>query len=322
MNIGPEQPIDREPLTPEERELAQRLSRLGPSAGPPSTIDARILAAAHDAVAARPRQGARGTRRWPVALGVAASLALAVGIAWRLRPLPEPPQAYNESATSSGAATSAAATIQGPAAAPEPDYSAQAFEVAPAKPSTPIVAQDAEKAESKRESAPPPPADMPIVVDEARASDVASPPPAPPPPPPPVADAAANIDAAAGAALSAQERERMAEAAQAAGAAQRAKSIAAPQPASAEAPLQRREQESTEDIEIVGADDSGDEPPAYANSPQVREAWLQRIRELIAEGSLQQAHDSLHEFQRRYPDQPLPEDLMRFKQSKTDPVAP
>lgn len=324
MNIGPEQPIDREPLTPEERELAQRLSRLGPSAGPPSTIDARILAAAHDAVAARPRQDARGTRRWPVALGVAASLALAVGIAWRLRPLPEPPQAYKESATSSGAATSAAVTIQGPAAAPEPDYSAQEFEVAPVKPSTPIVAQDAEKAESKRESAPPP-ADMPVIVDEARASDVASPQPAPPPPPPPpapVADAAANTDAAAGAALSAKERERMAEAAQATGAAQRAKSIAAPQPASAEAPLQRREQASAEDIEIVGADDSGDEPPAYANSPQVREAWLQRIRELIAEGSLEQAHDSLHEFQRRYPDQPLPDDLTRFQQSKTDPVAP
>jgi len=114
----------------------------------------------------------------------------------------------------------------------------------------------------------------------------------------------------------------MAEAAEAAGSVQRAKSMAAPRAAAAEAPLQSAEPQPAQDIEIVGADDSGDEPPAYANSPQVREAWLQRIRELVAEGNLQQAHDSLHEFQRRYPDQSLPDDLKRFQQSQSGPFAP
>ncbi len=55
------------------------------------------------------------------------------------------------------------------------------------------------------------------------------------------------------------------------------------------------------------------------NSPEVREAWLRRVRELIVEGNQQQALDSLHEFQRRYPDHPLPDDLQRFQQSQNRP---
>ncbi|TYT25574.1 hypothetical protein FZO89_04475 [Luteimonas viscosa] len=85
---------DHEPLTPEERELAARLSRLDPHAAPPAALDAAILAAAR----AQPHgEGAPATRaqrrprrpRWPVGLGIAASLAVAVGVAWQLRPLPE-----------------------------------------------------------------------------------------------------------------------------------------------------------------------------------------------------------------------------------------
>ena len=74
-----------EPLSPEERALADQLARLGPHGEPSAALDARILAAAHDAIAvsaaARPR-----SRRWPVGLGVAATTLLAVGIAWQLRP--------------------------------------------------------------------------------------------------------------------------------------------------------------------------------------------------------------------------------------------
>lgn len=318
MNIDPGHPIDREPLTPEERELAQRLSRLGPSAGPPSSIDARILAAAHDEVASRPRPKPRSHRRWPVALGVAASLVLAVGIAWRLRPLPEAPHYRTEAAADRAETVATPAAAASSAAESDAYFEAQELKEPEFEPAAPAeVAQDAAKEAPKQESAAAA-AEPPIVVDEARVTDMQA-----PPPPAPAADmpAPANDSAAAGAALSVQERERMSDAAEAVSA-QRAKSAAAPRRQSNEAPELRRESQSAENIAIVDIDDAGDEPPAYANSPEVREAWLRRVRELIAEGHLQHAHDSLREFQRRYPDQPLPDDLRRFQRSKTEPVAP
>lgn len=332
MSIDPRLPAEREPLTPEERELAQRLSRLGPSAGPPSSVDARILAAAHEAVASRRRPKAGSARRWPVALGVAASLVLAVGIAWRLRPLPEPPQLRE--AAAAAAADSASVTSKGPAPASEYDaeVSAQAAPEQAQESATAIVErQDAAKQAPKREREAPPAADMPpIMVDEARAIEVPAPAAPPPPPPAPAAAAMAppaGVDlSAADAAAPAEEEKRAQQAEQAAaGSAQHAKSAASNAKRAAEASELRREPQSFEDVPIVDTDsasDAGDEPPAYANSPEVREAWLRRVRELIAEGNLQQAHDSLHEFQRRYPDQPLPEDLQRFQQTKPDPVLP
>ena len=52
-----------------------------------------------------------------------------------------------------------------------------------------------------------------------------------------------------------------------------------------------------------------EEPPATADSPGVQEAWLQRIRELLAAGDTEAARNSLVEFRRRYPKYVLPEDL-------------
>jgi TolA-binding protein len=52
-----------------------------------------------------------------------------------------------------------------------------------------------------------------------------------------------------------------------------------------------------------------DVPPATVASPQVRDAWLARIRELAADGNIEEARASLREFQHRYPDYPLPQDL-------------
>ncbi len=330
MSIDPRHPADREPLTPEERDLAQRLARLGPSAGPPSSVDARILAAAHDAVASRPRPKPGNARRWPVALGVAASLALAVGIAWRLRPLPEPPQMREV------AADAAAMTVKGPAPAPEYEAfpSAEALSEKTEQAAAAVKeSRDAAKNAAPRREAVPAPEEPPVIVDEGRATAVPAMAPAAAPPPPsppaPVADAAASagadLSAAEATVLSAeQSRARTAEQ-ESADTAQRAKSAASRAQQAAGSAELRREPQSFEDIPIVDADsasDAGDEPPAYANSPEVREAWLRRVRELIAEGNLQQAHDSLHEFQRRYPDQPLPEDLQRFQQTKPDPVLP
>ena len=85
-----------EPLTPEERALAQSLSRLGPHGGPSPGLDARVLAAARAAVQEAPAPGGQvppPRRRWPLGLGVAASVLLAAGVAWQLRPAYEVPVA-------------------------------------------------------------------------------------------------------------------------------------------------------------------------------------------------------------------------------------
>jgi hypothetical protein len=50
-------------------------------------------------------------------------------------------------------------------------------------------------------------------------------------------------------------------------------------------------------------------PPATADAPEVRDAWLLRIRALIDAGDIAAGRASLHAFTQRYPDYPLPEDL-------------
>ena len=52
-----------------------------------------------------------------------------------------------------------------------------------------------------------------------------------------------------------------------------------------------------------------DVPPATVDSPPIHLAWLDRIRELRDAGELEAARESLREYRRRYPDQPLPDDL-------------
>lgn len=52
-----------------------------------------------------------------------------------------------------------------------------------------------------------------------------------------------------------------------------------------------------------------DQPPVSFASPQARDAWLQRIRELVDEGERDAARASLREFRRRYPQHPVPADL-------------
>ena len=46
-----------------------------------------------------------------------------------------------------------------------------------------------------------------------------------------------------------------------------------------------------------------------ADSPAVRDAWLRRIGELLAEGKADDAKASLAEFRRRYPEATLPPEL-------------
>ncbi len=287
-------PPDPMPLDPEERALAARLARLGPHGEPSPALDARVLAAAHAAHTAATARAVRerGWRRarWPVGVGVAASVVLAAGIAWQMRPLPAP-QFTAGAPAESGAAMTAARDRAEATAAPE-DASTPALarvasvppsrEVAAATapvegnaPATAGTARDAVAAKALATPTPTPSPEPPVVFDAPSPADVAAPPPAPPAPPAPVA----------------QARQ---------GAATRAANDAAQAPAQA-----------TQAVSDAGDMDApeGDVPPATAASPQVRDAWLARIRELAAAGLADEARASLAEFHRRYPAFAIPADL-------------
>jgi hypothetical protein len=293
-------------LTPEERMLAQRLARLGPHGEPSPTLDARILAAAHDAVART--QARRPRRRWPVAFGIAASLALAVGVAWQLRPLPqaalyrsEAPAAASAQTTSQPAAIAESpmesATMPEDATAIAPQADAAANTPTP----TPEASRESAKTMKSAAPAPPPPVEQPpiepdIVLDNPASAEAAaqSAPVAaprafsmqPPPPAPATSDkrqsAAAAADAAANALPETNTLDRL---------------------------------QATGTAEAAASDEPGtDVPPATMTSPEARDAWLARIRELLAAGKPDAARASLREFMHRYPDHPLPDDLRALGQ--------
>lgn len=335
----------REPLSGEERVLADRLARLGGSAEPPGALDARILAAAHAAVARAPAHRRR-RRRWPVAFGAVATLALAVGIAWQLRPSQESSQTYSEAPAaarmvrSSGpsadeleAADATAAAPAQPAPIPPPEEPAREEQAAAADaavarqqavkqlrsaPPAESVAADREasreKSEAESEVAPAPIESEPqhearhadeIVFDAPAPVDVPSPPPPPPPAPAAASAPAPPSEAAAGAAAN-QQRARREDAAE-------AKSTAAA--ASDDDALDKIEVTGTRiERDSAGFEDQAidDQPPATADSPAVQRAWLQQIRELVAEGKTDAARESLREFKRRYPRYALPDDLRAF----------
>ncbi|HTL14123.1 MAG TPA: hypothetical protein VL251_03385, partial [Thermomonas sp.] len=52
-----------------------------------------------------------------------------------------------------------------------------------------------------------------------------------------------------------------------------------------------------------------DVPPATMDSPEARQAWLDRIDALLDQGRIEEARASLAEFRRRYPDAALPPEL-------------
>ena len=163
-------PYPPEPLSPEERELAQLTARLGPQGEPSPALDARVLAAAHAAL--QPTSAARNSRRkprWPVALGLAASMVLAVGIAWQLRPLQSPPVIV---ASEAPAPAQSAAEVEAPpamVAAPESDEAETAAAMAEVAepPASPSMPADAVARRAPRPAAPPAPA--PVLADRGNA---------------------------------------------------------------------------------------------------------------------------------------------------------
>lgn len=296
--------IEDDALTPEERalerELAQRLARLGPQREPSAALDARILAAAH--AAARPRApGRRRAATWPAALGVAASVAFALGVVWKLHPRPEPVVASEAAATAEESLADYA-----PAPPPAGVYAPQSRRVLEVPPPPPAERPARSRAPG---AAKPRPAPQPVPVQEPPYAFEAAPAPVSAPaapamapqagivaPPPPAENTATTAQAAANAA---QARR---EAADASAVHDEIRAQEARKAAAAVAADTVDEVEFAEpDEEVV--------PPATADSPQVREAWLQRIRELAKAGRVEEARASLREFRHRYPGTALPDDL-------------
>jgi hypothetical protein len=149
----------REPLTPEERGLAQRLARVEAHAAPPAALDAAILAAARAELAASidqpatslhaaPTSGQRQRPRWPTLLGLAASVTLAIGIAWQLRTPSHPAADMAASAPVSGRPSEA------PVAAMERDLESGSRAATGAHPADTLT--DGSNIDSSRQIAPEP----------------------------------------------------------------------------------------------------------------------------------------------------------------------
>ena len=81
---------------------------------------------------------------------------------------------------------------------------------------------------------------------------------------------------------------------------------AAPAPAAA-----RQTRAESQALVLDSIDDGPDDgdPPASADAPEVRAAWLARVRELLDAGRIGEAKASLAEFHRRHPQAELPPDL-------------
>ena len=313
-----------EPLTPEERELAQLAGRLGPHGEPSSALDARILAAAHAAVATQ--QTRKPKPRWPLAMGLAASVVLAVGVAWQLRPL-------QQLATVSEVPAEASADAEG---AMEPDSPPAPFakaEVETADPppakflSPPLPARVLQPiagsgttgtAESARQRGP------------GRITDAYSAPPAPaaaPPPPPPAAMASAPASVALPAPQTAPESPTAftAEADAAADMAavaetsrNSARAAPASQQAAARAEMKARsiaatakESATLDRVEVTGSrlQRTDLQVPVSDDARLPVNDWLERVRTRYGLGDADAARESLLLFVKDHPRESIPDDL-------------
>lgn len=357
-----------DPLSPEERDLAERIARLGGVREPAPALDAMILAAARAAVAedAKPAAASaapsatpsdpkvtpirprRTVPRWPWGMGLAASVVLAAGIGWKLQGDGEGSSAEKSASAASAVyhdeATEAVMIEQAPAATPPPPPPldteadvgtlarrvAQAPAEAPAKPSpggsTDAFVADAPMADAAVASAAPatPAAQQAAepeisinreskgVVDLSGTavprSEIAS-------------------DRAVGAAeytrTPLDQRREQARPNRAAAAAEMP--APPPPPAPAASPRDRARSATNELGSSTGAVDKvseayDDRPPVSADSPEFRQAWLQRIRAQLARGENAAAVENLQSFRRRYPDVELPEDLRKLAASLPPPA--
>ncbi|ACF51314.1 hypothetical protein [Stenotrophomonas maltophilia] len=318
-----------EPLTPEERELAQLLGRR-PEQAPPAALDAAILAAARaavdapaDAAVASPdAPRAQRTRpRWPAVFGIAASMVFAIGIAWQLRPEPPPVPAGEAQMAAAPAAADVAATEQTiESSAADSATAAAEPAAAPAMPEAASVAAPAAAIARERKPAPadatdaPAPAARSMAAEPAADSNFAALPPppaaAPPAPPAPAAySAPAPLMApvvASGSlkARSAGSPESNSMQAEQASALDRVEitSMKREVPSRSAPGVMRRGSDAGLSADTVQAEVAAD-----ARLP--RRQWLQKIRERRDDGQRDLARASLERYIQQYPESRLPRDL-------------
>lgn len=290
-----------DPLDPAERTLADALARAMPPSGPPATLDATILAAARQAAADRAGgdghagegapaaaaspsstpAGHRRRRRSPAWLrggALAATVVLAIGVAWQLRPQLEVVR-LPEASIATRAPAHSDEVSQAPASTPRTQV--------PAEPAPPAVAAVQESAPAPERAAPPPSGTTPMVAPAP--ATLPAPPPAPPAPPAPAPPPTRQALPPPSPAPAPEAAARMRSADISGG-------------------TQAIDSEATHDEDWLDQP-LDDTPPASLDAPAVREAWLARIRELVASERYEEARASFVEFRRRHPGAAVPEDL-------------
>lgn len=284
MTRRPPQPLDAE-----ERAMAALLPRPHGRGEPGADLDARILAAAQAAL--HPQPAGRSRRNWIGPSALAASLVLAVGLAWQLRP---PPSLPAHVGTEHAAPADAAAMSMPPLETPPPAPTAQPQPMAAPPPPQAIVS-------------------VPPARDAAVAVDAPAPAPAAPPPPAPPAPVMTGEAAAAALPQASEPARAQAPAMASASDAKRERATVSGTMAAENREDTRRAADTGTPDTIVAGDPEEDVPPATADSPEVREAWLRRIGELLEQGKTAEAKASLAEFRRRYPDAALPPELRKLE---------
>lgn len=337
--------FDDEPLSPEERALADRLARLGPHDGPSAALDAKILAAAHAAVAGPARRRRRlGLTAIPGGLitgaGMAAALVLVIGTVWQLRPSdPAPRPARGEG---DGAYVSAEIIERRQQVVAPPPPAAEAPATAKAL-NPPPVDRAAVVAQRKATAAAPAAAPAPLPEEapagaapriatvgpdehpaafrkdaaDARSRDAFAAPAAAPVAP---REVQAYSDAERGEAFQ-LARARQQRSDEQTVAAQRDVAASVPAAASAAAPASAEPPSTLDRVEVTGsrlASEGG-----IAATPVVEDArlepaaWLERIRERRDAGNVEDARESLAQFRKAYPRVRLPRDLRALAQPAT-----
>lgn len=322
-----------EPLTPEEREMARLTGHLGPQAEPSTALDARILAAAHAAL--ERKQPARRKPRWPVALGLAASVVFAVGIAWQLRPLQQTPMAASseapvataeqEAVADSAVALPQADLAEAPASTKSVSADPAQIEQAPPAPAKALMApppspelraqqprqlaRSAKTSEPRRQaqpagnigadSTPPPPPTPPasaIMTAAPAPADDASIPFAPDPLEGYSAYAAADSPTANMSAAAAKPQ---------------ADALAEAKAARTAASARHRESASLERVEVTGSrmKRTDLQVPVSDDAQLPVTEWLERVRTRYGLGDAGAAKQSLLLFVKDHPSEPVPDDL-------------
>ena len=255
------------------------LYRAGADAAPPAHLDDAIRAAARREVAAGPRRA--GIRRWTVPVSLAAVIVLSVSVVTMMR--------------EQGADRLESMVLPPVETAPPAPAAAQREEARPPAIAAPEISKKPEMPAPRRSPAAPP-----------QAATV----PAEPAAPAPVPQAYAPPPAAAmeqGAAASGSESRAKAAAEMAREESAARRDSTAPRPLLRSAPMA---------ADVAGGAGVAAQSAVPAGSllwqdlvREPPEKWLQRIAELRRAGKIADADTLVAEFRRRFPDEPLPENL-------------